>query len=383
MSGEKLCQLIDELNEQYIQVWEDVCNLESPTEYKAGVDAVGNYFIKMAEKRGWKTEVFEQPVSGNVVCITLNPEVKERAIAFSGHMDTVHPVGSFGTVPVRKDAEKIYGPGVSDCKGGLVGAFMAMDALDQIGYRKRPVQLLLQSDEEVSSRFSNKETIHYICEKAKDAVAFLNTEGYEPDNICIMRKGIIRYKFTVNGIAGHAAFCAKAGANAIAEAAHKILLLEELKDHNGLTGNCGMIQGGIATNAVPDKCTFWAEVRFSTPEELDTAKKLVQKIAGETFVPGCSCEIEEQSFRTAMVYAQRNEELLKKLNDIYAENGLPVMGAEKRMGASDAADISEYGIPCLDSLGVEGGGEHSLDEYAFLDSLARCAKRLAVAAYHI
>lgn len=271
MSGKKLCQIIDELNSQYIQVWEDVCNMESPTEYKAGVDAVGNYFIKMAEKRGWKTEVFEQPVSGNVVCITLNPEVKERAIAFSGHMDTVHPVGSFGDVPVRKDADKIYGPGVSDCKGGLVGAFMAMDALDQIGYRRRPVQLLLQSDEEVSSKFSNKATIHYICEKAKDAVAFLNTEGYEPDNICIMRKGIIRYKFTVTGIAGHVALCAKAGANAIAEAAHKILQLEKLKDHNGLTGNCGMIQGG----------------------------------------------------------------------------------------------------------------EHSLDEYAFLNSLARCAKRLAVAAYHI
>ena len=37
---------IDSLNGKYIDVWEDVCNIESPSNYKEGVDAVGNYFCE-------------------------------------------------------------------------------------------------------------------------------------------------------------------------------------------------------------------------------------------------------------------------------------------------------------------------------------------------
>lgn len=45
-------------------------------------------------------------------------------------MDTVHPVGLFGTPPVKQEGDKIYGPGVVDCKGGIVAAFFAMRTLN-------------------------------------------------------------------------------------------------------------------------------------------------------------------------------------------------------------------------------------------------------------
>ena len=35
---------IDQLNSTYIDIWEDVCNLESPSHDKARVDQVGAYF---------------------------------------------------------------------------------------------------------------------------------------------------------------------------------------------------------------------------------------------------------------------------------------------------------------------------------------------------
>ena len=73
MKCEKIFQKIDELNQEYIKVWEDVCNLESPTNDKAAVDAVGSYFIERAKARGWEVEICEQPVSGNAVSITMNP----------------------------------------------------------------------------------------------------------------------------------------------------------------------------------------------------------------------------------------------------------------------------------------------------------------------
>jgi len=49
---QKIFESIDSLYETYLDVWEDVCNIESPTSCKAGVDAVGRYFIRMAGERG-------------------------------------------------------------------------------------------------------------------------------------------------------------------------------------------------------------------------------------------------------------------------------------------------------------------------------------------
>ena len=100
---DKLISIIDELNADYVKIWEDICNIESHWSNKAGVDAVGQYFIDYANERGWKVEVFEQERAGNVVILTMNPEVDAAPIAFSGHMDTVLECVSFGYPPVRVD----------------------------------------------------------------------------------------------------------------------------------------------------------------------------------------------------------------------------------------------------------------------------------------
>ena len=74
---DQLIQVIDELNAEYVKIWEDICNIESPWSFKEGVDAVGEYFIRYANERGWKTEVFEQgraaSTSGFMVRMTTFP----------------------------------------------------------------------------------------------------------------------------------------------------------------------------------------------------------------------------------------------------------------------------------------------------------------------
>ena len=126
MKCEKLFQHIEDLYDSYLNVWEELCNIESPTRDKAGVDASANYLIEMAKARGWQVETIDCAPAGNAVCITMNPEAKAAPISISGHLDTVHPIGSFGTPAVHRDAEKIYGPGVNDCKGGVVAGFLAI-----------------------------------------------------------------------------------------------------------------------------------------------------------------------------------------------------------------------------------------------------------------
>ena len=382
MKCKELFTKIDELDAKYIGVIEDVCNIESPTVFKEGVDAVGKYFIDAAKKFGWEIEVLPQDVSGDVVSITMNPDASGEMICLSAHIDTVHPVGSFGTPAVSRDEEKIYGPGVCDCKGGAVAALMAMEALDAVGYKERPVRLLLQTDEEKGSNPSKKATINYICDMAKDAVAFLNMEGHTAGVACIQRKGIANFTFKVHGIEAHSSLCFKSGASAILEAAHKIIELEKFKEEDGLTCNCGTISGGTVSNTVPGYCEFVANVRFSTFEELDEMKAYVKNLAERVFVEGCVTEVTGGTNpRLPMVYSEKNIALLDRMNEIYAECGLPILKGAKRTGGSDAADVTARGIPCVDNLGTEGGKIHSPGEFCYLHAVTDSAKRVASVIY--
>lgn len=372
-----LLKRIDALQQEYITFWEEFCAIESPTDNKKGVDAAGNYIIEKAKAHGWKTEKQKQSVAGDCICITMNPDAGGVPVCLSGHLDTVHPVGLFGTPVVKKDDQKIYGPGVADCKGGIVAAFMAMAALEAEGVTARPIKLILQSDEETSSAESNKTTVAYMCECAKGAAAFLNCEPHVAGTVVLQRKGIAKYTFTVAGKAAHAGNCYD-GVSAIAEASYKILELEKFKDKDGITANCGIISGGTKINTVPEQCFFQVDFRFANETQLAQIKEIVQKVTETSYIEGTTCEAVLESLRSAMELTDTNLQLLERANAIFEENRLPLLALRITGGGSDAAYTTQCGIPTLDSIGIEFENIHSRSECAILASLSESAKRLAV-----
>lgn len=383
MKCKQLFEKIDEHFDEYVNVWEDISRIESPTSFKAGVDSVGNYIIAIAKKHGWKIEIHEEKISGNAIAITMNPEAKLRPIVFSAHMDTVHPIGLFGEKVVTRDDKNLYGPGVLDCKSGIAQSLLAMHALEDVGFKTRPVILILQSDEEVGSRTSEKRTVKFMCEKSKNAIGFINLEGSSRGYAIVQRKGILYYNFHIKGIEAHASKCATNGANAIAEAAHKIIELEKIKDENGVTCNCGTINGGSVPNTVPGECHFCVNIRFVNSHEREWIEKRVREIADTVYVKGCTTTLELYGDRVAMEYSEKNIEFLDKMNEIFKENGLSVLKAGKATGGSDAAYVTEAGIPCVDNMAATGGEIHSPDEFAEIESLREQAKRIASVAFSI
>ncbi len=373
---------IDKLLPKYVELLKEITKIESPTDCKEGVDKVLECIFKTAKSHGYETDISLQEVSGNVGTVTFNPTAKNIPIVFSGHMDTVHPLGTIKLNPVRIEGDILYGPGVYDCKGGIISSLLAMEALKNVNYTKRPVKLVLQSDEENSSIFSNKKTVEYMAQVSKDAIGFFNAEPYVKGFVSTERKGIIRYEFKISGVAAHSAKCFD-GANAITEASHKIIKLEKFKDPDGITVNCGLINGGTVANTVPDTCTFVADIRFKTREQLNEIKEFVQKINDEITVQGTSSTVKEVSFRTSMEKTSKNEELLKAVNEIFVKHGMPTLTARCGAGGSDAADISTYGIPTLDSVGVRGKNMHSLNEFTYISSISESAKMLAIIALEI
>ena len=225
-------QQIDQLNEQYVVVWEDICNIESPSHDKAGVDRVGNYFQNLANERGWKIEVFPQEKFGDVVCVTMNPDAPKAPIALSGHMDTVHPVGSFGTPAAWREGDHLRGPGAIDCKGGIAIAMLAMKALQENGYGKH-LRLLMTSDEEVSNVLGGQAEVDYFRDFCAGFPYVINCETSEGDEVVISRKGILKYRIDIKGIGGHSGIHYFECKNAIEEAAHKILALHSKSKKGG------------------------------------------------------------------------------------------------------------------------------------------------------
>lgn len=384
MSHNLLFEVIDSITDEFVEIWADVGNIESPTYYKEGVDKVGKYFADYAKKEGWDVEIFEHNISGNVVSITMNSSSKNQPITLSAHMDTAHAVGSFGTPAVKLDEKNIYGPGVMDCKGGGVAALMAMKALKEIGFTKRPVRLILQSDEENVSANSNKETINYICKKASDSIAFLNCESTRGNTAVLWRKGCLRYMVTITGKSIHGSRCAEGGVSAIQEAAYKILALEEYpKEVDGLSFNCGTIKGGTRANTVPDNCCFNVEIRYSSQKELEYGQKILEEILGKPHLAGTTTSWEVESYCPAMEKTERNFALLDKMNDIYKKCNLPQLTARQSLGGSDAAAVTVAGIPCVDSIGVAGDFIHTPREFGILESLPQAAKRVASVCLYI
>ncbi len=379
---EKIFESIPSLEENYVKFWEDICNIESPTEYKEGIDKVGSLIIERAEKLGFVTEKCIQKVSGDAICITMNEEVNQKPVCFSAHIDTVHPLGSFGYPPVKIKDGIIYGPGVTDCKGGAVAGLFAMHILKLNGFKDRPVKLIVQTDEETSSKGSNKETIEFMAQKAKDAIAFINLEGLRDAGMVLKRKGILRYEIKVEGISVHASSCVD-GASAIREAANIITELEKFKDAFGITANCGMIKGGTAANTVPNDCTMEFDFRFTNGQECEIIKEAVKNVCESNTVKGTKTTYTLKSERVFMEETEKNLKLYEKIEDIFEQNGLKRLGKTFSGGGSDASDMTSFGIPTVDGLGVYGSKIHTRYEYAQIASLGTAVKRLCAIAVNL
>ncbi len=382
MKHTELFAAIDALEEEYIRFWADICSLESPTLDKAAVDAVGAFCKAKACQLGWEVTEHQEETSGNALCLTMNPNAPEAAVCFSGHMDTVHPVGNCGTPPVHIEEDRIYGPGARDCKGGIVASFLAMEALSKCGFTRRPIKLILQSDEENSSASSEKRTVEFMARMAQGCVGFFNTESHGDNKATVGRKGIGKYRFDISGKSYHGAKCYM-GISAIREAAYKIIELEKWKDEDGLTCNTGIIQGGIGINVVPDRCSFFVDVRFASREQKAWAERELQRIADTSFVEGSTCTLTCVSERVPMEKNEKNMALLGAINEIYGRVGLPELKPTFVNGGSDASDMVYRGIPCIDSMGIEGDLSHNPGEFGYISSLTAAAKRLAAAAAYL
>ncbi|MBQ6478893.1 MAG: M20/M25/M40 family metallo-hydrolase [Erysipelotrichaceae bacterium] len=378
----ELFRKTDELEQEYIGFWRDLCEIESPTLYKEGVDEVGRTVAEKAKSYGFEIERHPFEKAGDCYTITMNPEAAKKPIVLSAHMDTVHQLGSFSSPRTRIEGDKLYGPGVTDDKGGLACALYAMAVLKEIGFRERPVKFILQCDEEAASSTSELKSIDYMYEKSRDCLCFFNLEWYRYGQAILWRKGCFQATVKVHGLSYHDSRCFL-GHSAIRQASRMINELEEYKDPEGITCNVALIKGGQYKTSVPDYCEFSFSVNYMTKGQYDEIMEKIHDLCEKPYVEGTSCEIE---FTAAFPNMEKKDdafEILEKMNRIYEKAGMRRIEATWSHGGSDASRMAQMGITTIDSFGVHGTKIHTPEEEADLSSLKDAARRLAAVIMYI
>ena len=339
--------------------------LESPSTDKAAVDRCGRELAGMIRAAGGMVEVFPQVERGDHIRAGIDGTPGSKPILLLGHFDTVWPVGTIERMPLRRDGDRLHGPGTFDMKAGIAIALAAIRALRDTRTPHAPIVMLWTTDEEIGSGTSRE----IIEAEARAAAAVLVLEPALPGGaLKTARKGCGEFELTVHGVAAHAGLDPGKGASAIHELAAQIAAVERLQDlSRGISVNVGVIDGGSRPNVVAERARAVIDVRAPTRE---AAAELVAAFhALRPGRPGTRLTVHGGFERPPMERTPDVAALFSMAATIAA-----AAGHELREGAagggSDGNFTAALGIPTLDGLGAIGDGAHAAHEHVDVPSLA-------------
>ena len=347
---------------------EQIARIESPTSNTAGVNRVLDAISGWFAGTGAAVERFKiDDRLGDMLRVRCNPERGEPGILVLSHVDTVHPLGTLGgPLPLRREGDKVYGPGVYDMKGGLVLAVAAYLRLARANTRTPlPITFLFNPDEEVGSVGSRP---HIEADGDRSRYVLVTEPKRGGGKIVTERKGTGRYAIRVRGQPAHAGTSHHKGRSAIRAMAKIILEVEGFTDYKrGITTNVGMVSGGPGVNVIPEHCTINVDLRVC---DLAVAAEMEKRFhALEAADAGVEIAVTGGLHRPPFVRGAHVEELFAKAAAVAERIGLELKSDGLSGGGSDGNFTAAKGIATLDGLGVDGDGAHTNREHLLVSSI--------------
>ncbi len=334
-----------------------------------------------------KANLFVSVPAGGGLADTASATIK-GGIVLSGHTDVVPVDGQdWLSDPFKAEirGDKLYGRGACDMKGFIACALNLLPqavALSQQGQLRKPLHLALSFDEEVG------------CLGAPLMLEELSQRGINPDycivgepssmKMVVAHKGISVFRCSVHGKSAHSSLTHQ-GVNAISYAAKLIGFIDELAsqlaesdqvdpmfDIPYSTLSIGTIEGGTATNIVPNLCEFTFDYRnlphMTQQDILVPIQAKVAELNGQmqARAPETGIELVQEESVPAMTDNDSAE-----LQALIAA----LTGDDKRHKvayATEGGQFTNSGIPTI----ICGPGSieqaHKSDEYVALSEIERC-----------
>jgi glutamate carboxypeptidase len=349
-------------------------SIETPSGHPDAVNQLVNVVETMMLGLGADVErVSGEGRHGDLLKATFKGNGSQPGILILSHLDTVHSVGTLqGPLKIRRDGDRVYGPGVYDMKGGMFLACYAMKRLLEAGIQTHlPVTYLFVPDEEMGSPW----TRHLIEAEAKAQKWVLVPEPAHRGQLVSGRYAFLRFRVRVEGKPAHAGMENDLGKSAIAAMAHLINIVEGWSElDRGKSFSVGTVQGGTYVNTVPILCQ--AEVLAVAPTQEDF-EDIVERMRTLTYPdPDIKVVVERGPVRPLFKPTSGTLELVGRAQAIAREYGFSLEHGQFG-GGSDGNFTGSLGVPTLDGLGVCGEGAHTHHEHLFFSSLEPRGRLLA------
>ncbi len=311
------------------------------------------------------------------------------AVMLVTHLDTVYPEEEEKRhgFSWQVEAERIYGPGVNDNKGGTVMIWLVLSALCDFA-----PEVFESLSWEIAANAAEEELVPdfpQLClarmpRECRAALVFEACGGSGRGmSLARCRKGSANMRVYVEGRGAHAGSRHREGANAIVEIAKVIDRIARLTDYSReLTVNVGSLNGGGPANRVPHLAECEVNIRAFDEAILQTGIDAMFALENEpasvrAVSDGFACRVKVQLLNRNPAWQQsaRADDLIELWMRAAHRLGLSLR-AEPRGGLSDGNYLSRF-VPTLDGLGPFGLNGYSserspdgskLPEYAVVSS---------------
>ena len=254
-----------------------LCEIDSPSRHEGEVAAYLH-----GKLMGLGAEVIIEDRSametgsevGNMIVRFQARESSGPPIFFVCHMDTVQPGCG---VRVRREGDLFSSQGETilggDDKSGIAALLEALQLIAESGVAHRTVELILTTCEEIGLLGAKALEVHHL--QAEFGYA-LDSSGI--DRVIVGAPAANGLEITIQGLAAHAGLNPEDGISAIGLAAEAIVRLPLGRIDEQSTANLGLIQGGVATNIVPEQVVIRGEVRSHSEKKLAQHTENIQQI---------------------------------------------------------------------------------------------------------
>ena len=310
----------------------------------------------------------QQDELGNVFAIRPGADPNAPYIALSAHIDTVFPAGT--VIEVRRDAGKLYGPGISDNSSGIVAVLAIAGALQAAGIQNlAPILFIGNVGEEGEGDLRGMRHIFQHPKWSANIAALTVLDGAGTDTIITEGLGSRRYQVTVRGHGGHS-WSDFGTANPIVALARVIdaFTRTPVPVTPKTTYNIGIISGGTSVNSIPESASMRVDTRSASVEELDRLERALHE-AVEATIPEVTGR-KKEDLLTAEVRVIGNRpaadlpaeaQLLKAIRAVDAQLNNTARIHRASTDANVPLSLGREAIAI--GAGGSGGGAHTVAEW--------------------
>jgi acetylornithine deacetylase/succinyl-diaminopimelate desuccinylase-like protein len=345
-------ELLDEVAERAVSI----CQVPAPT----GAEHERATFVgSLLSKAGYTPEHDD---AGNVYA--RRGSGAGKVLMLAAHTDTVFPAST--DVSVRRDGERLHGPGVGDNSLGVAAMIGVLELLDRLSIETEADIVVAATVGEEG--LGNLKGVRAAVERYRSELgAVVAVEGHNLGRVTHAGVGSTRWRIRVNGPGGHSwgAFGKPNAIHGLSRIISEISRLDVPVDPK-TTYNIGTIEGGTSVNTIAPSASALLDMRSVDADSLKRLVDRVGSIVATAAGDGLTVDVDVLGERPAGS-CPRTDPLVVAAGDALRKVGFePVYDAS----STDANIPISLGIPAV-CIGITHGGlGHTVNEFIDVPPIA-------------